>query len=212
MKIFIIGANGRSGSLLAKEAVKRGHQVTGVVRKELKDTQGGKVLEFRKDLFDLTTEDLIQADVVIDAFGMFDPTKLEQHKTSLKHLTNILADTNVRLLVVGGAGTLFVDEAKTMRLVDQPNFPAEYYDLAFIEGEAYEEIIKVDNVKWSYFSPAAVFDAETQGTGNFVLGQDNLFVNDNGESYATYSDAAIAIINEVENNNFMNKRFTIVSN
>ena len=33
---------------------------------------------------------------------------------------------NTKLVVVGGAGSLFVDEAKTIRVMDTPEFPEEY--------------------------------------------------------------------------------------
>ncbi|MGN1084833.1 MAG: NAD(P)H-binding protein, partial [Lachnospiraceae bacterium] len=101
MKIAVICANGKAGKLIVNEAVNRGLDVTAVVREE-NQTVTHNVL--KKDLFDLTAADLKDFDVVVDAFGAWTEDKLPQHSTSLKHLCDILSGTNIRLLVVGGAG------------------------------------------------------------------------------------------------------------
>ena len=106
MKIAVICANGKAGKRIVKEAVSRGLDVTAVVRGE-NQTVAQKVL--KKDLFDLTAADLKGFDVVIDAFGTWTEDTLPQHSTSLKHLCDILSGTNIRLLVVGGAGSLYVN-------------------------------------------------------------------------------------------------------
>ncbi len=103
MKLAVIGANGKAGKLIVKEAVNRGLDVTAVVRGD-NTTVAQEVLE--KDLFDLTAADLKGFDVVIDAFGAWTEETLPQHSTSLKHLCDILSGTDTRLIVVGGAGSL----------------------------------------------------------------------------------------------------------
>lgn len=103
MKLAVIGANGKAGKLIVKEAVNRGLDVTAVVRGD-NTTVAQEVL--KKDLFDLTAADLKGFDVVIDAFGAWTEETLPQHSTSLKHLCDILSGTDTRLIVVGGAGSL----------------------------------------------------------------------------------------------------------
>ena len=76
-----------------------------------------------KDLFQLTAEDLKGFDVVIDAFGAWTEETLPQHSTSLKHLCDILSGTDTRLLVVGGAGSLYVNPEHTAQVADGPDFP-----------------------------------------------------------------------------------------
>ena len=67
-KVAIVCAGGKEGRLLVSEAVSRGYEVTGFVRRESdEDILAAKKVV--KDLFDLTREDLIGFDVVIDAFG-----------------------------------------------------------------------------------------------------------------------------------------------
>ena len=103
MKIAVIGANGKAGSLIVKEAIGRGHQVTAIVRDAAKVTEPkAKVLE--KDVFQLTYSDIADNDVIIDAFAAWTPDTLVQHQTSLKHLTDILKGKPNRLLVVGARG------------------------------------------------------------------------------------------------------------
>ena len=104
MKLAVIGANGKAGKLIVKEAVNRGLDVTAVVRGD-NTTVAQEVL--KKDLFDLTAADLKGFDVVIDAFGAWTEETLPQHSTSLKHLCDILSGTDTRLIVVGGAGSLY---------------------------------------------------------------------------------------------------------
>ncbi len=110
MKLAVVCANGKAGKLIVKEAVSRGLDVTAVVREE-NQTAAQKVL--KKDLFDLTAADLAGFDVVIDAFGAWTEDTLPQHSTSLKHLCDILSGTDTRLLVVGGAGSLYVNPEHT---------------------------------------------------------------------------------------------------
>ena len=70
MKIAVVCANGREGKLIVNEAVRRGLDVTAVVRSQNTST-APSVLQ--KDLFDLTKEDLQGFDAVVDAFGAWTP-------------------------------------------------------------------------------------------------------------------------------------------
>ena len=106
MKLAVVCANGKAGKLIVKEALNRGLDVTAVVRGE-NQTEAAQVI--RKDLFRLTADDLKGFDVVIDAFGAWTEDTLPQHSTSLKHLCDVLSGTDTRLLVVGGAGSLYVN-------------------------------------------------------------------------------------------------------
>lgn len=211
MKIFIIGANGRQGSRLVKEALRNDYEVTAIVKQKLKNDYEGKVKVLNKDLFDLTSDDLKEANVVIDAFGMFDPKMLYLHQTSLKHLTDILKGTHTRLMVVGGAASLYVDADKLIRLIDSPDFPEAFKPLATSMSKAFDELQKVTDVRWTYLSPSADFDATREGTGKYKLGTDNLLVNSRGNSHVFYSDYAKAMIAEIKNQRFINARFTVVS-
>jgi len=76
-----------------------------------------------KDLFDLTAADLAGFDVVVDAFGAWTPETFPQHSTSLKHLADVLSGADARLIVVGGAGSLYVNPEHTVQLSQTDGFP-----------------------------------------------------------------------------------------
>ena len=195
MRIAIVAANGKEGRLAAQEAVERGHDVTAIVRGE-NHTAAQHVLV--RDLFDLTAEDLAGFDVVIDAFGAWTPELLPQHSTSLAHLCDVLSGSQTRLVVVGGAGSLYVDASHATQVQDGPDFPDAFKPLASAMGKALAELRKRDDVRWTYVSPAADFQAEGDRTGTYLLGGEELKLNERGESVISYSDFAIALIDEAE--------------
>lgn len=46
--------------------------------------------------------------------------------------------------------------------------------------------------------------------GRYQLGQDVLLTNSQGESYISYADLAIAMVDEIENAAHIKQRFTVV--
>lgn len=208
-KVAIVCAAGKQGKLLVNEAVSRGYDVTGFVRGNDK-VANAKAKTVVKDLFDLTREDLIGYDVVIDAFGAWTPETLPLHKTSLKHLCDVLSGTSVRLLVVGGAGSLYVNPEHTLQVMQLDSFPDVFKPLASNMGEALAELRKRSDVKWTYLSPAGNFVADGARTGKHILGGEEYFVNEKGVSEISYADYAIAMIDEIENANNIQKRFSVI--
>ena len=207
MKIAVVCANGKAGKLIVKEAVSRGLEVTAVVREE-NATEAQQVL--KKDLFDLTAEDLKGFDAVIDAFGAWTEDTLPLHSTSLRHLCDILSGTDVRLLVVGGAGSLYVNPEHTACVADGPDFPDIFKPLAAAMAKALGELRNRKDVRWTYISPAGDFQADGERTGKYILGGEELTLNDKGESIISYADYAIAMVDEVLNGNNIQKRISVV--
>ncbi|MEF2098024.1 NAD(P)-dependent oxidoreductase [Bacillus sp. CFBP9009] len=210
MKIGIIGASGKAGSLILKEALTRGHEVTAIVRDEAKvQIQGASVLE--KDVFDLKAEDIKEFDVVVNAFGAA-PGKEHLHVDAGKILIDAMKGApQTRLIVVGGAGSLFVDEAKTIRVLDTPEFPKEYFATAFNQSKNLGDLQNATGIQWTFISPSAFFDPQGNRTGGYKLGKDNLLVNSKGESYVSYADFALAVLDEIEIPKHINQRFTVVA-
>lgn len=208
-KVAIVCAAGKEGRLLVQEALSRGYEVTGFVRKE-SDAVAPAAKKVVKDLFDLTREDLAGFDAVIDAFGAWTPDTLPLHKTSLKHLCDILSGTKVRLLVVGGAGSLYVNAEHTVQVKDLESFPDAFKPLADNMGEALAQLRTRSDVLWTYLSPAGDFVADGERTGEYLVGGEEYFVNDKGVSRISYADYAIAMIDEVENANNIQKRFSVI--
>lgn len=208
MKIAVICANGKAGKLIVKEAVNRGLDVTAVIRTE-NQTEAQNVLQ--KDLFDLTAADLKGFDVVVDAFGAWTEDTLYQHGTSLKHLCDILSGTDIRLLVVGGAGSLYINPEHTAVVSDGPDFPPQFLPLAKAQGKALEELRARNDVKWTFISPAGDFRADGERTGKYILGGEELMLNSKGESVISYADYAIAMIDEAVNGINIQKRISVVA-
>ena len=209
MKIGIIGASGKAGSLILKEAVSRGHKVTAIVRDASKiKSQNTEVIE--KNIFDIKTEDIKNYDVIVNAFNApFGEEHL--HVEAGRILIEALKGApKTRLIVVGGAGSLFVDETKTVRVFDTPEFPEPYLATAKNMGKNLEELQNTSGIQWTYISPAGFFDAEGQRTGTYQKGGDQLIFNSKGQSYISYADYAIAVLDEIEKPQHINKRFTVV--
>lgn len=207
MKIAVVCANGKEGKLLVKEALDRGLDVTAVVRGENRSAAEQVIA---KDLFQLTAEDLKGFDVVIDAFGAWTEETLPQHSTSLKHLCDILSGTDTRLLVVGGAGSLYVNPEHTAQVADGPDFPDAFKPLASAMAKALNELRGREDVRWTYVSPAADFQADGARTGKYILGGEELTVNARGESVISYADYAIAMIDEAVKGGHIRERISVV--
>ena len=207
MKIAVVCANGKAGKRIVKEAVGRGLDVTAVVLEE-NHSAAPKVIQ--KDLFDLTSHDLTGFDVVIDAFGAWTEETLPLHSTSLGHLCDVLSGTDTRLLVVGGAGSLYVNPEHTVQVADGPDFPDIFKPLAAAMAKALEELRKRRDVKWTYISPAGDFQAEGERTGQYILGGEELTLNDRGESVISYADYAIAMVDEAVDGGHIQQRISVV--
>ncbi len=144
MKIAVVAANGKAGRLIVEELVGRGEDVTAITRGENKTDAQNSI---QKDIMDLTAADLGGFDAVVDAFGAWTPETLDQHSTTLAHLCDVLSGTDARLLVVGGAGSLFVNPEHTTTLNQTPDFPSEFQPLAAAMQKALDELRQRDDVK-----------------------------------------------------------------
>ena len=207
MKIAVVCANGKAGSLIVKEAMNRGLDVTAIVRGENRSEAKQAVV---KDLFELTAADLKNYDAVVDAFGAWAPEALPQHSASLKHLCDILSGTDVRLLVVGGAGSLYVNSVHSAQVMDGADFPEMFKPLARAQGQALEELRRRSDVKWTFASPACDFQAEGERTGKYLLGGEEVTLNGRGESIISYADYAIAMVDEAVHANHIGQRISVV--
>ena len=162
-----------------KEAVARGLDVTAVVRGENK-TEALHTL--KKDIMDLTKEDLAGFDVVIDAFGIWDPNKMDQHSATLGHLSDILSGSKTRLLVVGGAGSLYVDKDHKTMISDLPDFSEAYL-------------------------PTAV---GMKNSLNALRKRDDVTTNEKGESKISYADYTLAMVDEAVSGSHIHQRISVL--
>lgn len=208
MNIAVIGAAGKAGSRITHEALQRGHHMTAIVRHPEKLEEAVPFL--KKDIFDLTKKDLHPFDAVINAFAA--PLGREElHVAAGRKLIALLSgEPKIRLMVVGGAGSLYTDKAKTVRVMDADGFPAFVYPTASNQTKNFEDLQQAQNLNWTFISPSANF-ALGKRTGHYQIGDDVLLTNSEGQSYVSYEDYAAAFIDELENPRHLNKRFTVVS-
>lgn len=192
MKIAVLCSNGKVGRLVVKEALARGWDVTGIARHPNQSLAKSFVL---KDIFDLAEADLKGYDAVVDAFGTGRNDDPKRHVASLLHIAGLLKGSPAKLYVVGGAGSLYVDLAHTLKLKDTPDFPKEYYPVSNAMSESLDELKKIPNVHWVYLSPAAIFLPDGKRTGHYRLGGEDLMVNAKGVSEISYADYALAMVN-----------------
>lgn len=208
MKIAVICANGKAGSLITKELSDRGFDVTAVVRGENKSAAKKAII---KDLFDLKKEDLFEFDVAVDACGGWTEDTIPVIPKAGKYLCDLLSGTDKRLVIVGGAGSLFVNAEHTLTVADGPDFPDAFKPLAAAHQELLDALRKRDDVKWTYISPAGDFRADGERTGEYTLGGEELVLNSKGESTVSYADYAIALTDEIEKGNHIRQRISVVS-
>lgn len=207
-KVAVISSNGRVARLIIEELVGRGYDVTGFSREETNASKAQTYIQ--KDLFDITKEDVADFEVVVSAFGTWAPETLHLHVEVINHLSDIMANSDARFVVVGGAGSLYVDPELTVQLVDTPDFPKEYYALAKAQTDALDVLRKRNDVKWTFVSPAADFQAEGERTGQYILAGDQFTLNERGESILSYADYALGFADEIEKGNHIQERISLV--
>lgn len=201
MKIAVVAANGKAGQLITKEAVERELDVTAIVRSENK-TVAHQVIQ--KDLFNLTKADIEPFDVIIDAFGQMNTDKLNEHSQSLEHLSNLVSESNKRLIIIGGAGSLYLDKAHTVRLIDSPDMPEEVKPISMAQVKTFEEIKKRNDVQWTFVCPAPDFQFEGEATGTYKVSNDEVI-----GTHVSYADFAKAIIDEAVEPTHIQGRFAV---
>lgn len=208
MKIAVVRSNGRVGSLVIKEALKRGYDVTGFARGENKNEGISFV---KKDATSLTKKDLAGFEVVVDSVGGWTAETIPNITNAMIHLADTLTGTKTRLIVVGGAGSLFVNKEHTITVDMDTKFPEDWKPLSSAHGKGLEHLRKSTGLNWLYISPACNFVADGERTGEYILGGDELALNSKNESTISYADFALALVDEIENKKFNKQRISLVS-
>lgn len=211
MKIGIIGAAGKAGSDVYKEAITRGHEVTAIVREEAKAKSllGDKVTVLEKDAFDLTREDLNGFDVIVNAFAT-EPSKAYRHVGLAAKLVALFRETrSPRLIFILGAGSLKTGEDKHLFVEDIKAMPGSEAWVSIPENQLKELLFlkEVDNVNWVGVSPSAIFEPGEKK--EVVLGRDELLVSADNSSHTTTGTMAVAILDEIDNPKHHQERFTV---
>ena len=207
MKIAVVASNGKASRAVISEMIARGHEVTAFARSENKSAAKNFV---QKDIMDLTKDDLAGFDAVVDGFGAYTPETLPLHTKTSQHLADLVAGTKMRLYIVGGAGSLYVDPAHTVQLLDTPEFPAEFYPIAKAQTEELAALRSRTDAKWVFVSPAADFRADGAKTGKYILGGEELTLSAAGESVISYADYALGMADLIESGAHVGERVSLV--
>ena len=207
MRIGLIAANGKLGKEILREAYYRKHDVTAIVLNKGLVKYDVPIIE--ADLFHLTKEQLEQFDVIINAFAPTDNNHA-LHLEAGNHLISLLKGTNTRLFIVGHSGCLYIDEEQTIRLHEIEEFPEHLAIAAKYHLELIEQL-KSNDMEWTFLAPSAQFDVDGPRTGHYITGEENITFNSQFDSYISYSDFAVATVDEIENSNFINAFYTVAS-
>lgn len=211
--VVLIGASGFVGTAILNELLHRGNKVTAIVRNPEKITiNDSNLVVFKADVSNVEalTNICKGKDAVISAYnpGWTNPNIYEETLKNYPVILKAVKQAGVkRLLCVGGAGTLFC--APGIRVVDAGVIPAEIMGGVKSLGEFYlNSLCNEKEIDWVFFSPAGTLEPG-QRTGIFRLGKDDLIVDENGNSHISVEDYAVAMIDELEQENHHQERFTI---
>ncbi|WP_345951452.1 NAD(P)-dependent oxidoreductase [Mucilaginibacter sp. PAMB04274] len=212
MKIAIIGATGFVGPKVVNEALSRGHEVTAFARQPEKLDIENEMLT--KQSVDVTDTDILANlmvghDVVISTFnaGWTNPNLYSDFLKGARSIQEATKKAGIkRYIFVGGAGSLEIEPG--VQLVDTPNFPAEYKPGATSARDYLTELKNEQELDWTFLSPAINLHPGNR-TGVYRLGTDTPVFNEAGKNDISVDDLAVALLDEVEQNRFVKKRFTL---
>ena len=213
MKIALLGATGFVGTALLQEALTRGHHVTAIVRDPAKLPATSDYLTVvTGDINDTATlaPQLAGHDLVLSAYnpGWGRPDLYAEFLAGSRAIEQATAQAGVpRLLVVGGAGSLFIDGHQ---VADSPQFPAEYKAGATAARDYLGELRQNQTLNWTFFSPALEMHPgiTTGRTGHYRLGTESPVFNEAGRSFLSVQDLAVAVLDEVAQARYPRQRFT----
>ncbi|MBB6559358.1 putative NADH-flavin reductase [Acidovorax soli] len=213
MKIALIGATGFVGSAVLEELLRRQHQVTALARNPGKIAASEGLTVVQADAQDAAqvAQAVAGQDAVVNAYnpGWTVPDIHDQFLIGTRAIYAGVKQGGVkRLLVVGGAGSLYV--APGVQLVDTPGFPAEYKAGALAAREALNLVRNESTLDWTFLSPPILL-APGERTGQYRLGTDAPLMNGEAPGGISVADLAVAIADELENPRHVQQRFTVAS-
>jgi len=205
MNVVLYGATGNAGSRILTELLSRGHSVTAVVRNTSKVPPAVKAVQDDLSNVDTIAEIIAGADAVISAYGPPQDNTDALVEVTKREIAAVQKAGNLRLIVVGGAGSLEV--APGVSLLASGSLPAAWIPIATSHDKALK-LLEASSINWTYLSPAAFFEPGTR-TGKFRLGKKELLSDAKGESRISMEDYAIALVDELEKPAHERARFSV---
>lgn len=211
-KVAVIGATGFVGTQVVKELANRGYSVEAIVRDISKVSENANVTA--KSVNVNNTDELAEAlqgnDAVINTFnaGWTNPNLYNDFLNGSRNIEKAVEKSGVkRFITVGGAGSLFIDGNQ---IVDGSDFPADIKPGALAARDYLNEIKQNETLDWTFFSPAIEMHPGTAGIrkGVYKTALENPVFDESGRSVLSVEDVAVALVDELEQNKFLKKRFT----
>ena len=211
-KVAVIGATGFVGKQVVNELANRGYAVNAIARDSSKVEEKDNVAAVSADVNNV--EELAKVlegnDAVINTFnaGWTNPNLYDDFLNGSRNIEKAVEQSGVkRFITVGGAGSLFIDGNQ---LVDGPDFPADIKPGATAARDYLNEIKQNETLDWTFFSPAIEMHQGTAGVrkGTYRTALENPVFNEEGRSILSVEDVAVALVDELEQNNFVRQRFT----
>ncbi len=211
-KVAVIGATGFVGKQVVNELSNRGYSVNAIARDSSKVEAKDNVTAISADVNNVEelTKALEGSDAVINTFnaGWTNPNLYDDFLNGSRNIEKAVEKSGVkRFITVGGAGSLFIDG---QQLVDGPDFPADIKPGAAAARDYLNEIKKNETLDWTFFSPAIEMHPGTAGIrkGTYRTALENPVFNEEGRSILSVEDVAVALVDELEQNKFVKRRFT----
>jgi uncharacterized protein len=214
-KIALFGATGTLGSRILDEALSRGHHVTAAVRDPGRlDRADDGLTVVAADVMDPDAVARVAEgqDVVVSAVGGGfgdGPGHVETIEPAARSLVAGLRGLGAgapRLLAVGGAGSL--ETPGGSKVWDTPGLPEFLLQIMHAHGDALDFYRTVDDVRWTNLSPAGTVEPGER-TGSYRADTDKLVVGEDGKSFISAEDFAVAVLDEIENPQHVGERYTV---
>ncbi|WP_238334023.1 NAD(P)-dependent oxidoreductase [Companilactobacillus halodurans] len=213
---MVIGAYGKAGSRIIREAIKRGHIVIGIAHRKHPGFDQKNIII--KDMMKLDRNDIKNIDVIVDAVGAWTPETEIVHYRGLLHILQLIKNSSIHYLKVGGANTLYIDKEHQHTLQELPLYYPNYMqDLCAAHTEGLRILRTYSNVNWTYVTPTYNFDPTRKAVGYYhVDGEEfkpakSRNPNDGINDYITYDDYAKGMLDIIEQNKYIHQRITLVS-
>lgn len=213
MKIALIGGTGLVGSAVCAELLQRDIDTTVIMRNPHRIAPAAHVTPAVADAYNTTelTEALRGVDTLISAFnpGWDNPEYVAEFARGSASIQQAAKDAGVnRLIVVGGAGSLYVDG---VQLVDTPDFPDAFRAAAGAARDYLDVLRSESSLDWVFVSPPIEFgpDGPTERRGSYRTGNDTPVFDSDGRSTISPADLALAIVDEAVAPAHHNERFTV---
>lgn len=210
MRVLVFGASGNFGAAVARELEARGHQIVAASR----HGPAGHPNAVQADARDADQVALVAVgvDAIVVAVGARSGGDSDDYglHVMLEAARGVTAGARTagvrRILVVGGAGSLEVKPG--LRLIDSPDFPEAWKPHALAQVAALDYYRSVDDLDWTYLSPAHEVGPVPR-TGHYRRGGDQLLTDESGHSRVSFDDYAIALVDELEQGRAIRQRISI---